>query len=354
MENHHSGKSNDDVSAFYSTSSKNIQYFPHNLENVFRNLKGIHIYNDNLKEIHQSDLKPFPQLQSLYLHYNKIEVIEDGLFDYNLNLKLIYLSNNKIFDIAEDVFSHLPKLTYLYLATNLCINMNAENNRATVVHVIKTANSQCISGEFRVLSRNLARLEDEAKVLDSTTSTTFHNSVIEAKNELEDSKFKNYASLNERIANLEKVKVVASWELKGMIEDSEKNMNASLINFHDIFNDEILKFEEVMKNSTEVIANELKEVEGKLKNSTNIKIESKVNELTQKIGILESIVNSYVIDDFQGFRDDLDKKIENQNVKIDMSGELNSWWKIILTTLSLLLTAMVVLCLYKIFIINFT
>lgn len=33
-----------------------------------------------LKEIHQSDLKPFPELRCIELYHNEIEILEEGLF----------------------------------------------------------------------------------------------------------------------------------------------------------------------------------------------------------------------------------------------------------------------------------
>jgi len=70
-----------------------IQFFPKGLDKYFKNIKLIIIKSCQLKEIHQSDLKVFGDLVAFGLYDNEIEVIEAGLFDFNLNLEQI--PNNK-------------------------------------------------------------------------------------------------------------------------------------------------------------------------------------------------------------------------------------------------------------------
>lgn len=111
----------DDISRFEAVNHL-INYFPRGLEKIFTNLQHISIQNCQLKEIHQSDLKPYTHLNSISLDDNLIEVIEDGLFDFNKELTEIYMSYNKIVHIGADAFSNLPRLQTLYLHGIPCLD----------------------------------------------------------------------------------------------------------------------------------------------------------------------------------------------------------------------------------------
>ncbi|XP_070508768.1 leucine-rich repeat-containing protein egg-6-like [Chironomus tepperi] len=139
---HQIGKSNSDVGGF-TVDSKTINYFPRGLEFTFNNLKLIFIKNCNLKEVHQEDLKPFPKLVELHLHVNALEVLEEGLLDFNPQLEYISFFNNKLVHIESNIFNHLCKLKFLYLQSNTCIDKKAENSISGVKNVIKSAQSQC-------------------------------------------------------------------------------------------------------------------------------------------------------------------------------------------------------------------
>lgn len=137
---HKSGHSNDNVDTFHS-EGKIIQYFPQGIDKIFKHIKAIAIESANLKELHQSDLKPFTKLEFLSLWGNDIEVLEEGLFAFNPQIKLIELDSNKISHIHPDVFDHLTVLTDLRLTTNKCINKSAYNaaDVKALIPEIKTA-----------------------------------------------------------------------------------------------------------------------------------------------------------------------------------------------------------------------
>jgi len=98
-----------------------------------------------LLEIHQSDLMHLTRLEYLDLESNEVEVIEDGLFDYNPSMRFISISYNKIIEVHPEVFDHLTKLMYLYLERNKCISMNARNSPSGVKDVIKQIKLKCPS-----------------------------------------------------------------------------------------------------------------------------------------------------------------------------------------------------------------
>jgi hypothetical protein len=163
---HLSGLNNSDVDGFY-VEYKTINYFPRGLDHFFKNLKAIEIYKSKLREIHQEDLKPFPRLVELILHYNLLEVLEEGLFDFNTDLEYIYFEGNKIVNIKPHVFDHLSRLSYLYLTFNVCIDRYAENSISNVRNVIIDARLQCVNSEYSTLKVQLASFETESKFLNS-------------------------------------------------------------------------------------------------------------------------------------------------------------------------------------------
>jgi Leucine-rich repeat (LRR) protein len=79
-----------------------IFYLPSNIEVFFGSLIAIQIFNGNLQEIHQSELKKFPDLEFLYLHNNEIKKIEFELFKFNENLKVVWLQENQVSEAERE------------------------------------------------------------------------------------------------------------------------------------------------------------------------------------------------------------------------------------------------------------
>jgi len=140
---------------FLYTVRKTVHYFPSGLEVFFPNIKGIVIWYCKLKEVHQSDLKPYSKLTYLSLPNNDIQVIEEDLFANHPNMEMVLLSGNKIFHINPTVFDRLFGLVSLYLNDNVCISKNTENNRNVVLEMISSIKSQCISSEYLALDKQL-------------------------------------------------------------------------------------------------------------------------------------------------------------------------------------------------------
>jgi Leucine-rich repeat (LRR) protein len=139
---HWGGKCNDDVLGI-DGKDKIIQYFPKGLNLIFRNLKAIDIENGRIKELNQNDLMPYTNLEYLDLGNNDIEVLMDGVFDYNPKLKVISLSRNKLYKIGTNVFTGLYNLDYLVLEGNRCIDENAKFDFNGVQNIIKNAKLSC-------------------------------------------------------------------------------------------------------------------------------------------------------------------------------------------------------------------
>jgi len=148
----------------FSARDKTIQFFPTGLDKVFKNLKLIRIEYCKLKEIHQSNLKGFSNLVYFFSHSNEIEIIEEGLFDYNLNLQLVGFYESGIIHIDPNVFDHLTKLRYFWLTYVPCINQDINNARAQVQKIIKIVKSECSNSEYLSIENQIKNLKIEPKV----------------------------------------------------------------------------------------------------------------------------------------------------------------------------------------------
>jgi hypothetical protein len=162
---HLNAKSNSDVHGIWAENEK-ISFFPQELQKFHSNIKLIYILSSGLKELHQSDLKPFTQLEELNLSFNKIEIIDEDLFEFNSKLAYIHLAGNKIYHINPDVFDNLNSLKSLRLGYNICISKNTEND-ADVKVVIVAVKEKCISSDYKYLNEKIKVLEIATLILNS-------------------------------------------------------------------------------------------------------------------------------------------------------------------------------------------
>jgi len=204
---HLSSNKNDDVIGLF-ISNKVVHYFPQGLENIFKDLRTIEISDSGLKVVHQSDLKPFSKLTELSLNNNQLEVIESGLFDFNLNLGLINLKNNKISFIDSRVFDNLVKLRFLSLESNICIDMKTEIGLTDVQNIIKAAKDQCDDPSYSNLNLKIHKLETESKSLNSDNLMDKLNNL---EDEIKNSKFVNFFE--------QKLQVLQASQMKKSLEE---------------------------------------------------------------------------------------------------------------------------------------
>jgi len=167
---HDISKSNDDVFVFVA-HHKTIQFFPRGLDKFFKNIKAISIQSCQLKEIHQSDLKVFPNLVYVIFSFNQIEVIEEGLFDFNPNLEAVGFVESKIIHIDSNVFDRLTKLRYIWVQRVPCIDQNTIEWKENVPEAIKIVKSNCTNVEFLLLDWQIKNLEIESKAFNTKLET---------------------------------------------------------------------------------------------------------------------------------------------------------------------------------------
>jgi len=164
---HQPGYNNDNVVAFSINNNGQMYFFPRGLQKFFKNLKGIQIANVGLKEIHQSDLKPFPDLTNLHMWSGDLEILEINLFEFNPKLEFITLYDQKISYIHPNVFDKLTKLRSLDLQLNACIKLSTSKNMTDVHDVIRAAKAQCTNSDYLNLEQKVKILEIESKILNS-------------------------------------------------------------------------------------------------------------------------------------------------------------------------------------------
>lgn len=119
-----------------------IRYFPQNLHHFFPNLIEFFIEH-GLREIHKEDLQPYPKLIKLYLSYNELEVLEENLFQYNLELKLVFLDGNRIRYVHPNIFDHLSNLNYLGFHDNDCYSGHVEDSSTEALTLAREIKSSC-------------------------------------------------------------------------------------------------------------------------------------------------------------------------------------------------------------------
>jgi len=253
---HEISKSNDDVLGFHADHIT-IQFFPKGLDKIFKNLKAIEITFCELKEIRQSDLKAFPNLVIFILEFNEIEVIEEGLFDFNPNLEHVSFGHeSKIIHIDPNVFDHLTKLSDFYFESVPCVNYNVFDSQENVPEPIKIVKSNCSNAEFLSLDRQIKNLEIESKILNfenfNTKLETFEKS-------FNNSKFSKFRPLNYKFEILKSQRSL-------IFQQIEKEMTTKFNKMSTGFDDKIGKIEKRLTKKFKEILDE------KLGNLTNTKL----------------------------------------------------------------------------------
>ncbi|CAG9811680.1 unnamed protein product [Chironomus riparius] len=266
---HISGKSDDD-DIYFHISTKSIQYFPRGLEKFYKNLKGIVIWHTQLKEIHQEDLKKYPKLNFLNLSGNKIEIIQDDLFDFNPDL--IVFENMKLIHIGATTFDSLTKLSTFYLGGNPCTNESSLKDRTATLKVISSLKSSCISSEFTSLKRKIENLEQISKNLNFANSPIFSQNLINFQEEFTASKFINFSILKQKLQRLMDLKIKSPYEnLGGVLSGFMSSANSYSI------------IEEKLTHLKLKIDQDLEDNQQNMMNTMDLKIQHLENRLTTKM-----------------------------------------------------------------------
>ncbi|CAH1733587.1 unnamed protein product [Chironomus riparius] len=199
---HQGQQSNGLVDGFHA-NRQIISYFPQGLDWFFPNLISLSVMRCGMKEIHQSDLKPFPGLRSLNMYDNKLQVLEQGLMDYNPNLEVVGFHGNRLVHIDPNVFDNLNKMTDLYVEGVPCIDKNTDTRDETLacVNIMKT---QCVDPEFVDMNKQVKNLINESEIL---SPEEFIEKADMMENVVADYEFSNFRPLSDSIKNLRSLKM---------------------------------------------------------------------------------------------------------------------------------------------------
>ncbi|XP_070495993.1 keratocan-like [Chironomus tepperi] len=236
--------------------NKTTQYFPRGLDSVFKNLKVIEISHGHLKDIRREDLNSFDLLEVLYLYANDIEILEEGIFDNNVNLKFITLSENRIIHIDQNAFSKLHQLTDLYLNKNECIDLQADN-LSPLDKVINAAKNMCNNEDYNELHQSLIALESTKISLKLEDFSTFYRNLTNLDILTKAKNFKN-STIRKRIHRLKDWSFQVLWSDVSSFNKFLSRFNVTVLERLDRLERNLLKQE---LDSREIDDNQAQKIE---------------------------------------------------------------------------------------------
>ncbi|XP_070489938.1 TNF receptor-associated factor family protein DDB_G0279745-like [Chironomus tepperi] len=227
-----------------------------------------------MKEIHQTDLMLYPDLEYLFIGGNDIEVIEEDLFKYNLKLKAFSCWNCKIFHVDPKVFDNLSQLTDIWLVLNQCIDKRNEGS-VRVGNMIGMIKDKCVSPAFLILKM---RFDDFEETHRNLPYEKFNEKLELLELELKSSKFCNFPSFKNKIEELKIQNMQNSCKTDNHAADSSNADGITALNM------KINDIESDLKNS---IIDTSKDLENYVKNLNTSKDEE-LRDLKDKIDDLKS------------------------------------------------------------------
>lgn len=251
-----SSLSNDDVKAVNMYNGNiNESFFPSGIESVFQNLERIQFNKMNLIEIHQADLKPFSELRVLQLSNNKLEVIEENLFEFNTKLEKIWIEGNQISYIHPRVFDHLSLLSNIDLSGNKCEEkLRFSIKRDKVIEDVRKINEKKCFNEKTLEGRDMRKKSREA------TRRILQSMLHEQNEAVKKEKLKNEQTLlkieQELNDNKEKISEIQNELIKKIehLEKSIENIEKSMGNIEN-FRENIEEFQAEIKESIGNLSN---------------------------------------------------------------------------------------------------
>lgn len=141
--NHSSGRTNDDVTAFWIESGhQHLNRIPKGIEKNFPNLIGFVWSYGSLTTLKADDLKPFPNLVIFSVIYNKLASLDGDLFKHTPKLENINFDNNLLEHVGFGLLDGLNNLTDASFKRNPCIDMDTFLS-ATLQELKEELQEQC-------------------------------------------------------------------------------------------------------------------------------------------------------------------------------------------------------------------
>lgn len=83
-----------------------------------QNLRALKLFNNNIKKLHNNQLKNLENLELLYLNQNQLENLSEKYLSNNSRLRKLFFSANKIIEIPQNFFSGLFDLEEVDFQSN--------------------------------------------------------------------------------------------------------------------------------------------------------------------------------------------------------------------------------------------
>jgi hypothetical protein len=163
--NHLPEKGNGDVIGLY-INGQSIGVFPKNIANFFPNTNSISLYKINLKEISNTDLKPFSNLDLLHIQYNSLERTPSNLFQLTLKIKIVVFRGNQLRNVGSNFLSQLTQLSIVNFVENPCINVEVVNDAKQMVELLYKIAVFC-PPTFEMFETSLLSSENFYSVIDA-------------------------------------------------------------------------------------------------------------------------------------------------------------------------------------------
>lgn len=116
----------ENVKRLLMVDNKNVEYLPQNIGVSFPNLELFDTANCSIKSVTKQNFIGLTALDSMYIHSNKLQSLDENVFSDLVNLRVLYLGDNLIMELPTQTFQNLEKLENLYLFNNLLTTLNAK------------------------------------------------------------------------------------------------------------------------------------------------------------------------------------------------------------------------------------
>ncbi|XP_070504855.1 leucine-rich alpha-2-glycoprotein-like [Chironomus tepperi] len=140
--------------------NKEILYLPPGNEHHVWYTKAAVITDSKLRKITSDNLMSFKHLEYLDMSHNEIDILGPNLFQFNPNLRTLILDGNKIQIIDSTIFKEMPSLVYLGLNDNGCISKVTDNCNE-ILDATEFIGTDCWDEKLEMLKESM---ENQCKV----------------------------------------------------------------------------------------------------------------------------------------------------------------------------------------------
>lgn len=156
--NHLPGRNNSNVVSVTINSHAVLSFIPQGMHNFFPHIGAITVFNCNISELNDYDLRDHIDLEYLSLLQNRIQHIPGDFFENTPRMRYMNFNNNQIRYAGENLIEHLFTLNQALFSNNICINYSVTNSSFA-----------CLIGTLRVYCPDI---QYETTTPDTTTYHT--------------------------------------------------------------------------------------------------------------------------------------------------------------------------------------